>query len=149
MVLFDMDFRLKYFTRALCILVISTKAYCVNGNDILVSASRLKDTGFVDGQMGTVDVDLNGDGCNDVIKYIFLSTIPPGTCEQLDCMLSLDNSPILTFEINMHNGKSIDGTYMCTFLGVAKHFHNGMKDIFCGPKYILRWNGEEYDVDQR
>ncbi|EKM0378344.1 hypothetical protein ACMSX5_003894 [Cronobacter turicensis] len=128
-------------------LVISTKAYCINRNDILVSASGLKDTGFVDGQMGTVNVDLNGDGYKDVIKYIFSNTTPPGTCEQLDCMSSLDSSPILTFDINMHDGKSIDGTYMCTFLGVTKHFHNGMKDIFCGPKYILRWNGEEYDAD--
>ncbi|EPP1043810.1 hypothetical protein ACULX8_004385, partial [Cronobacter sakazakii] len=81
------------------------------------------------------------------IKYIFSNATPPGTCEQLDCMSSLDSSPILTFDINMHDGKSIDGTYMCTFLGVTKHFHNGMKDIFCGPKYILRWNGEEYDAD--
>ncbi|EIX6183208.1 hypothetical protein ACW2AV_004115 [Cronobacter sakazakii] len=142
-----MNLRLKYFTRALCMLVISTNAYCINRNDILVSASRLKDKGFVDGQMGTVNVDLNGDGYKDVIKYIFSNATPPGTCEQLDCMSSLDSSPILTFDINMHDGKSIDGTYMCTFLGVTKHFHNGMKDIFCGPKYILRWNGEEYDAD--
>ncbi|EPT8946468.1 hypothetical protein [Cronobacter malonaticus] len=142
-----MGFRLKYFTRALCTLVISTKAYCINKNDILISAKVLKETGFVDGQMGVVDVDLNDDGCKDVIKYIFLTTTPPGTCEQLDCMSSLDNSPTLTFEINMHNGKSIDGTYMCAFLGVTKDFHNGMRDISCGPKYILRWNGKEYDAD--
>lgn len=138
--------QLKYLTAALCLLVISTSAYCAHNKDVLVNANKLKNTGFLDGQTGTVNVDLNGDGYKDTIEYIFSSATPPGTCDQSDCMSSLDNSPILTFQIKMHDGKSIDGSYMCTSLGVSKELHNGMKDILCGPKYILRWNGEEYDT---
>ncbi|EAA9691351.1 hypothetical protein AIQ71_03515 [Salmonella enterica] len=139
--------QLKYFTTALCLLVISTSAYCALSKDVLVNSNKLKSKGFLDGQMGTVNVDLNGDGYQDIIEYTFSSTTPPGTCDQSDCMSSLDTSPILTFQIKMHDGKSIDGSYMCTSLGVSKELRNGMKDILCGPKYILRWNGEEYDAD--
>lgn len=142
-----MTTQLKKFTTALCLLVISTSACCAHSKDVLVNANRLKNTGFLDGQTGSVDVDLNGDGYEDTIAYTFSSTTPPGTCDQSDCMSSLDNSPILTFQIKMHDGKSIDGSYMCTSLDVSKELHNGMKDILCGPKYILRWNGEEYDTD--
>ncbi|MBQ4923117.1 MULTISPECIES: hypothetical protein [Citrobacter] len=138
---------LQHVTTALCLLVISTSAYCAHSKDVLVNADKLKDTGFQDGRTGTVNVDLNSDGYQDTIEYTFSSTTPPGTCAQSDCMSSLDNSPILTFQIKMHDGKSIDGSYMCTSLGVSKERHNGMKDILCGPKYILRWNGEEYDTD--
>ncbi|EEH8382330.1 hypothetical protein G3142_004344 [Salmonella enterica subsp. enterica serovar Montevideo] len=139
--------KLQHVTTALCLLVISTSAYCAHSKDGLVNANKLKDTGFQDGQTGTVNVDLNSDGYQDTIEYTFISTTPPGTCAQSDCMSSLDNSPILTFQIKMHDGKSIDGSYMCTSLDVSKERHNGMKDILCGPKYILRWNGEEYDTE--
>ncbi|EMN5322659.1 hypothetical protein [Enterobacter hormaechei] len=139
--------QLKHFTTALCLLVITTSAYCAHSKNVLVNANNLKNTGFRDGKMGTVNVDLDSDGNQDTIEYTFSSTTPPGTCEQLDCMSSLDNSPILTFQIKMHDGKSIDGSYMCTSLGISRKRHNGMKDILCGPKYILRWNGEEYDTD--
>lgn len=139
--------QLEYVTTALCLLVISTSTYCAHSKDVLVNANELKDTGFQDGQMGSVNVDLNSDGYQDIIEYTFSSTTPPGTCDQSHCMSSLDNSPILTFQIKMHDGKSIDGLYMCTILSVSKERHNGMKDLLCGPKYILRWNGEEYGTD--
>lgn len=128
-------------------LVISTSAYCAHSKDVLGNANKLKNTGFQDGQTGTVNVDLNSDGYQDTIEYTFSSTTPPATCARSDCMSSLDNSPILTFQIKMHDGKSIDGSYMCTSLGVSRERHYGMTDILCGPKYILRWNGEEYDTD--
>jgi hypothetical protein len=54
-----------------------------HGKDALVNANRLKSTGFLDGQTGSVDVDLNGDGYEDTIEYTFSSTTPPGTCDQL------------------------------------------------------------------
>lgn len=53
-----------------------------------------------------------------------------GTCNQSDCMSNLDNSPTLTFQITMHDGKSIDAAYMCTSIGVSKNMHKGLKDIF-------------------
>lgn len=138
---------MKYYTALLCFLVMSTPAYCIQSTGELVNAKKLKSSGFMDGQSGSVNTDLNGDGNQDVIEYTFASTTPPGTCDQSDCMSSLDNSPILTFQIKMHDGKAIDGSYMCTSLGVTKNIHHGMKDILCGPKYILRWNGEDYDTD--
>ncbi len=142
-----MVIQLKFFITALCFLIISTSAYCAHSKDVLVNANKLKSKGFSDGQTGTVNVDLNDDGYQDIIEYTFSSTTPPGTCDQSDCMSSLDNAPILTFQIKMHGGKSIDGSYMCTSLGISKELHNRMKDILCGPKYILRWNGEEYDTE--
>ena len=45
-------------------------------------------------------------------------------------MSNLDNSPTLTFEITMHDGKSIDAAYMCTSIGISKKSHKGLKDIF-------------------
>ncbi|EMH4161422.1 hypothetical protein RJ498_000627 [Pluralibacter gergoviae] len=137
---------------ALTILILinsTTYAYCSQSNniDILVTANKLKSSGFVDGQTGRVSTDLNGDGKKDIIEYTFASSTPPGTCEQSDCMSNLENSPTLTFQITMHDGKSIDAAYMCTSIGISKKVHKGLKDIFCGPKYILRWNGEEYDIE--
>ncbi|MCE0814095.1 hypothetical protein [Buttiauxella sp. S04-F03] len=139
--------KLKRYLTVMCLLLVSTSAYCDQSTGELVNAKKLKSSGFMDGQTGSVNTDLNGDGKQDVIEYTFASTTPPGTCDQSDCMSSLDNSPILTFQIKMHDGKAIDGSYMCTSLGVTKNIHHGMKDILCGPKYILRWNGEDYDAD--
>lgn len=104
-------------------------------------------SGFVNGQTGRVITDLNGDGKNDIIEYTFASSTPPGTCEQSDCMSDLDNSPTLTFQITMHDGKSMDAPYMCTFIGISKQIHKRLKVIFCGPKYTLRWNGKAYDAE--
>jgi hypothetical protein len=139
--------KLKRYLTVMCLLLVSTSAYCAQSTGELVNAKKLKSSGFIDGQTGSVNTDLNGDGNQDVIEYTFASTTPPGTCDQSDCMSTLDNSPILTFQIKMHDGKAIDGSYMCTSLGVTKNIHHGMKDILCGPKYILRWNGEDYDTD--
>lgn len=98
--------------------------------DMLVTASKLKNSGFVDGQTGRGTTDLNGDGKKDIIEYTFLSSTPPGTCDQSDCMSNLDNSPTLTFEITMHDGKSIDATYMCTSIGISKKIAQRAKRYF-------------------
>ncbi|HBZ7223526.1 TPA: hypothetical protein ACHV7W_002835 [Klebsiella variicola] len=133
----------------LILMASATYAQCSQTKDVdmLVTASKLKNSGFVDGQTGRGTTDLNGDGKKDIIEYTFLSSTPPGTCDQSDCMSNLDNSPTLTFEITMHDGKSIDATYMCTSIGISKKSHKRLKDIFCGPKYILRWNGDVYDTE--
>ncbi len=144
-----MAIQLNFLNSLLCLLLISTKAHCFNDNNSLVNANKLKNTGFLDGDTGSVSVDINDDGYQDSIEYTFSSIAPPGTCDQSDCMSKLDNSPILTFHIKMHNGKSYDGTYMCTSLGVSSIKHNKMKDVLCGPRYVLRWNGKEYVLGSR
>ncbi len=110
----------------------------------LVDANKLKLSGFTDGQTGRFYIDLYGDGSRDVIEYTYSDSTPPGTCDQIDCSTSLNDSPMVTFQIYMHDGKPVDASYMCTFLGVSEKKHKGMRDIFCGPKYILKWNGDEY-----
>ncbi|MGL4200259.1 MAG: hypothetical protein ACRCTT_02275 [Enterobacter roggenkampii] len=144
-----MKSKVKFSLAALLLIASTTYAQCSQTKDIdmLVTASKLKNSGFVDGQTGRVTTDLSGGGKKDIIEYTFLSSTPPGTCDQSDCMSNLDNSPTLTFEITMHDGKSIDTAYMCTSIGISKKSHKGLKDIFCGPKYILRWNGDEYDTE--
>lgn len=141
--------KMKFSLAMLILMASATYAQCSQGKDVdmLVTASKLKSSGFVDGQTGRVITDLNGDGNQDVIQYTFASSTPPGTCDQADCMSNLDSSPILTFQLIMHDGKSIDASYMCTSIGVSKKTHKGLKDIFCGPEYNLRWNGEEYDTE--
>lgn len=133
----------------LILMASATYAQCSQTKDVdmLVTASKVKNSDFVDGQTGRVNTDLNGDGKKDIIEYTFLSSTPPGTCNQSDCMSNLDNSPTLTFEITMHDEKPIDAAYMCTSIGISKKPHKGLKDIFCGPKYILRWNGDEHDTE--
>lgn len=130
----------------LILMASATYAICSQTKDVdmLVTASKLKNAGFVDGQTGRVNPDLNGDGKKDFIEYMFVSSTPPGTCEQSGCMFNLDNSPALTFEITMHDEKLIDAAYMCTSIGISKKSHKGLKYFFCGLKYILRWNGAEY-----
>lgn len=144
-----MKSKVKFSLAALLLIASTTYAQCSQTKDIdiLVTASKLKNTGFVDGQTGHVTTDLNGDGNKDVIEYTFLSSTPPGTCDQSDCMSNLGNSPTLTFEITMHDGKSIDAPYICTYIGISKKSHKGLKDIFCGHKYILRWNDDKYDAE--
>ncbi|WP_124065231.1 hypothetical protein [Klebsiella pneumoniae] len=132
----------------LILMASATYAQCSQAKDVdmLVTASKLKNSGFVDGQTGRVTTDLYGDGKKDIIEYTFLSSTPPSTCDQSDRMSNLDNSPTLTFEITMHDGKSIDAAYMCTSIGISKITQRA-KRYFCGPKYILRWNGDEYDTE--
>lgn len=134
---------------ALCLISVSGYIFAVqhNSHALLVDANELKKSGFTDGQTGTINVDLDNDGTTDAVDYTYSNNTPPGTCDQSGCMSNLDNSPILTFNIKMNNGKIIDGSYMCTSLGVKNTNHKGMRDIFCGPKYILKWNGEEYDTE--
>ncbi|MDN6893413.1 hypothetical protein [Klebsiella pneumoniae] len=106
----------------LILMASATYAQCSQAKDVdmLVTASKLKNSGFVDGQTGRVTTDLYGDGKKDIIEYTFLSSTPPSTCDQSDRMSNLDNSPTLTFEITMHDGKSIDAAYMCTSIGISK-----------------------------
>jgi len=140
---------MKLLTLILQFFVLSVSGYSYSSQlhsvDMLVDANKLKLSGFIDGQSGAVVTDLYGNGSKDIIEYTFSSTTPPGTCDQTDCSASLNLLPILTFQIKMHDGKSVDASYMCTSLGVSKNKHSGMRDLFCGPKYILKWNGEEYD----
>ena len=123
---------IKLSLAMLILMASATYAQCSQTKDIdmLVTASKLKNSGFVDGQTGRVTTDLNDDGKKDIIEYTFLSSTPPGTCDQSECMSNLDNSPTLTFEITMHDGKSIDAAYMCTSIGTSKKSHKGLKDIF-------------------
>ncbi|MCF8598258.1 MULTISPECIES: hypothetical protein [Klebsiella] len=140
---------IKLSLAMLILMASATYAQCSQTKDVdmLVTASKVKNSGFVDGQTGRVTTDLNGDGKKDIIEYTFLSSTPPGTCDQSNCMSNLDNSPTFTFKITIHDGKSIDAAYMCTSIGISKKSHKGLKDIFCGPKYILRWKGDEYDTE--
>ncbi|HBM8748874.1 TPA: hypothetical protein L0V31_004963 [Escherichia coli] len=144
-----MKMEIKLSLTALVLMASTTYVQCSQGKDvdILVTASNLMKSGFVDGQTGRVITDLNCDGKNDIIKYTFVSSMPPGTCVQADCMSDLNHSPALTFQITMHDGESIDAPYMCKSIGISKQIHKGLKAIFCGPKYTLRWNGEEYDSE--
>ncbi|WP_130224886.1 hypothetical protein [Escherichia sp. E13S3] len=137
---------IKLSLTALVLMASTTYAPCSQGKDvdILVTASNLMKSAFVDGQTGRVITDLNCDSKNDIIEYTFVSSTPPRTCVQADCMSDLDHSPTLTFQITMHDGASIDAPYMCKSIGISKKIHKGLKDIFCGPKYTLRWNGDEY-----
>lgn len=130
-------------------LISSMPAYSSQSKDVklLVSANKLKSLGYADGYVGSVNVDLNGDGKADVIEYTYLNASPPGTCDQSDCMSDLSNSPLLTFQIKMHTGKTVDGSFMCTSLGVSKKTKNGINNLFCGPKYMLHWNGDTYDTN--
>lgn len=124
--------QIKYSLTALILMASTTYAHCSQSNDVdmLVTANKLKSSGFVDGQTGRVITDLNGDGKKDIIEYTFLSSTPPGTCDQSDCMSNLDNSPTLTFEITKHDGKSIDATYMCTSIGISKKIAQRAKRYF-------------------
>lgn len=90
---------------------------------------------------------MTGGGTKDTIEYTYSNSTPPGTCEQQDCISGLDNSPMITFQVKLNNGKNLDAPYMCTSLGIKSSQHNGLKDIFCGPKYTLKWNGQEYDAE--
>lgn len=112
---------IKLSLAMLILMASATYAQCSQTKDIdmLVTASKLKNSGFVDGQTGRVTTDLNDDG-KRYHQYTFLSSTPPGTCDQSECMSNLDNSPTLTFEITMHDGKSIDAAYMCTSIGTSK-----------------------------
>lgn len=50
----------------------------------------------------------------------------------------LSSNPILTFDIFLNGSDTeISGNYMCQYIGILKTTHNEMKDIFCGPSYIL------------
>jgi hypothetical protein len=129
--------------------VVSAQSEKINLANILVDANVLKAQGVTDGQSGIARADLNNDNLKELVEYSYSSSTPPGTCDKDDCLSSLNNDPMLTFKINFNNCNAIDVSYFCTSIGVLSEWHNGMKDLFCGPEYILRWNGESYETDDQ
>lgn len=61
---------IKLSLAAFLLIASTTYAQCSQTKDIdmLVTASKLKNSGFVDGQTGRVTTDLNGDGKKDIIR---------------------------------------------------------------------------------
>lgn len=57
----------------LILMASATYAQCSQAKDVdmLVTASKLKNSGFVDGQTGRVTTDLYGDGKKDIISIRF------------------------------------------------------------------------------
>ncbi|WP_294610775.1 hypothetical protein [uncultured Gilliamella sp.] len=116
--------------------------------DILVDANILKKQNpekiILDGE---VYADLNNDNLIDTIKYSYSVSPPPTACVSEDCVKKneLSSNPILTFDIFLNGSDTeISGNYMCQYIGILKTTHNEMKDIFCGPSYILEWSGSDY-----
>ncbi|EUK17619.1 hypothetical protein [Commensalibacter papalotli (ex Servin-Garciduenas et al. 2014)] len=116
---------------------------------ILIDAAALKkanpDKIMLDGK---IDADIDHDNVMDVINYAYNASTPPAACSEENCIVQnnrLITQPTLTFDIFLKEPKaSIQINYVCTSIGVMKSIHNGMKDIFCGPSSILRWNDEDY-----
>ncbi|CAI3950069.1 unnamed protein product [Commensalibacter communis] len=100
---------------------------------------------------GKAYADIDNDTINDVIEYSYNASAPPMACgNDVNCIdqnQALNSHPTLTFHIILKEpNATIPVSYMCTAIGIMNSIHNGMKDIFCGPSFILQWNGEDYII---
>lgn len=90
-------------------------------------------------------INLNDNQIEDEITYTYSPITPPGTCDKDDCSADSDtNTPILIFDIVLDREKVSVGQ-MCTSIGEFKHKINGLHDLFCGPKFTLKWTAETYE----
>jgi hypothetical protein len=116
-----------------------------NNIELLVSTKDIQsktDDFFVD---GSVDISLLKDSKEKYkIQYSYSKIGSTGTCSSEDNCNPSSNS-ILTFFIETGESK-IMVSYMCSDIGVYYTYSNGMRDLFCGPKYQLRWNGNKYVI---
>ncbi|MFD1259717.1 hypothetical protein [Entomomonas asaccharolytica] len=119
--------------------------------NILISANTIKEQNpeitMLDGE---VQVNVNDNNLADVIKYSYSNIMPAVACDfgDKECEKSNienGNQPILTFSIVLDNSdEEIHVSYMCTSIGIMNIISQGMRDIFCGSSYVLRWNGHNY-----
>lgn len=111
--------------------------------EILISTESIittTDDLFYDGK---ISIDIDGDGNNDgSINYAYSRLGPTGTCtDNSDC--APETKPIITFYIVLH-GKNIPINFMCESIGIYASTTNQRRNLFCGPKTKLYWNGQEY-----
>lgn len=111
--------------------------------DILISTESITnatDDLFYDGK---IPIDIDGDGNNDsIINYAYSRLGSTGTCaDSSDC--APETKPIITFYIDLH-GKNTPINFMCESIGIYTSTTNQHRNLFCGPKTKLYWNGQEY-----
>ena len=93
---------------------------------ILAEANKIKESStelFFD---GTLNVDLNGNSIIDQINYTY-SDLPPK----------------LIIDVTIDNERKEVGL-ICDSIGVFREKEKGMRNLFCGPKFKLIWNGSAY-----
>ncbi|HCR1139933.1 TPA: hypothetical protein OMU28_002150 [Klebsiella aerogenes] len=99
---------------------------------------------FVDDTLKVAIVE-NSKELND-IHYSYSKIGPTPACGNADSC-SPTSASVITFDIDGGAlDKTINVSYMCDSIGIYKSFHNGMRDLHCGPSYKLVWTGSEYDL---
>lgn len=83
------------------------------------------------------------------IDYPYSKIGPTPACGNHDSC-SLTSESVITFGIEGGGlDKTINVSYMCTSIGLYNSYHNGMRDLHCGPSYKLVWTGTDYELDKR
>lgn len=92
---------------------------------------------------GAIQFDIDGDGNNDsIINYSYSRLGPTGTCgDNSDC--APETKPIITFYIDL-GSTNIPINFMCESIGIYPRTTNKHRDLFCGPKTKLYWDGQGY-----
>lgn len=92
---------------------------------------------------GKISIDISGDGANDsIINYSYSKLGPASTCDDTQSCTP-ETSSVITFYIDFPEGKShVD--FMCNSIGIYLKKSNHRRDLFCGPKTRLYWNGSKY-----
>lgn len=82
------------------------------------------------------------------INYLYSKIGPTPACgTKEEC--SPTSESVITFNITGGGlEKRINVNYMCTSIGVYQAFHNGMRDLNCGPNYKLVWTGIKYEINE-
>lgn len=110
---------------------------------LLISAKQITaatDALFYDDRIA---IDIDGDGsCDSVIHYAYSRLGPAATCEGLDACAP-ESSPVITFYIDFPEGRA-QVNFICDAIGLYNEKTNQRRDLFCGPKTRLYWNGREY-----
>lgn len=96
---------------------------------------------------GVIRQSLEGNSSvSNVINYAYTKIGPTPACG-IEDECKPNSESIIAFYISGGNlKKNILIDFMCDSIGVYDNYHNGMRDIHCGPDSKLIWNGSKYEI---
>lgn len=111
--------------------------------EMLVDVEKMEFLANSDFYDGEVLVDFDGDGVEEGVLYYSYSKLGGAPTCLVGEVCAPEVSPFITFYFDLPEGRShVD--FMCESIGLYQSLTNRRRDLLCGPRTRLRWDGQKY-----